>query len=144
MSPWSKMHFLLKWWWVGLATFPRTLVQAANLFLKRGMSWVFRPEPRRNTIPRTADVTEIFIERLFRQYLRNLVESCEDPVIANYAPAGLVYGENETMASPSAQLAGGRVKILDFKVLTPSFYSRFVHYSDSKYVVLALLFDPHS
>jgi hypothetical protein len=132
MSVWAKTRFLMTWWWVGLATFPRTVVQAVKLLFTHKMPWVFRPEPRRHTMPRHADATEMFIEGIFRSYLRSLVGDCEDPLVVNYAPAGLVYGENETMASPAAQLADGKTEIVEFKVLTPSFYSRFLHYSGFK------------
>ena len=133
LSVWAKMRFLVSWWWVGLATFPRTIIQAVTLLLKRKLQWVFRPEPRRASMPRHADSTEIFIEGIFRNYLRTLVESCGDPLIVNYSPAGLIYGEDEKMTSPAVQLADGwKAQMVDFKVLTPSFYSRFLHYSDAK------------
>ncbi|KAG0652240.1 hypothetical protein D0Z07_1242 [Hyphodiscus hymeniophilus] len=131
MTIWSKTKFLMAWWWVGLATFPRTLVQALKLLIRRKMQWVFRPEPRRNTMPRHADSAEVVIERLFRNYLRSLVEACDAPLVLRYSPAGLVYGKDEMMASPAAQLADGTAETLDFKVLTPGFYSRLVHYSGS-------------
>lgn len=138
MTVWSKTRFLLSWWWVGLATFPRTLVQALNLLLKRKLSWAFRPEPRKDTMPRHADPTEILIESLFRKYLRNLVENCCYSIIVNYSPAGLIYGEDERMTSPSAQLPDSKPGILDFKILTPSFYSRFLHYTQDPIKALIL------
>jgi hypothetical protein len=52
MSVWEKTKFLAAWWWVGLATFPRTILQALILLAKRKMPWVFRPEPRRVCILR--------------------------------------------------------------------------------------------
>lgn len=132
MSVWAKTKFLMAWWWVGLATFPRTLVQALKLLIMRKMQWVFRPEPRRDTMPRHADPTEIFIEGMFRNYLRTLVEGCEGALVINYSPAGLVHGEDETMTSPAVQLANGKAETIEFKVLTPSFYSRFLHHSGTE------------
>jgi hypothetical protein len=79
-------------------------------------------------MPRHADPTEIFIEGIFRKYLRNLVEKCEHPIVINYSPAGLVHGRDEIMISPSAQLTTQTHSTIELKVLTPSFYSRFVHY----------------
>lgn len=79
-------------------------------------------------MPRHADTAEIAVERVFRKYLRNLVEKCEHPVVVEYSPAGLVHGENETMTAK----ADGDPEMLEFKVLTPSFYSRFLHYSKKR------------
>ena len=44
MAVWEKTKFFAAWWWVGLATIPRTLLQALTLLLKRKLTWVFRPE----------------------------------------------------------------------------------------------------
>ena len=129
MSIWEKTKFLMVWWWVGLATFPRTAVQALTLLLSRKMPWIFRPEPRRDTMPRRADPTEVLVERVFRKYLQSLVETCEEPLIVKYSPAGLVHGQDATMTSAAVQFADGKSETLEFKVLTPSFYSRFLHYS---------------
>jgi hypothetical protein len=133
MSVWSKTKFLTAWWWVGLATFPRTVIQAMKLLLKRKLQWVFRPEPRRATMPRHADPTEIFIENIFRTYLQTSVERCGEPLAVNYSPAGLVHGKDETMTSPAVQLTDdSKAQTLEFKVLTPSFYSRLLHYTGAK------------
>jgi hypothetical protein len=129
MSVLEKTKFLLAWWWVGLATFPRTIVQALKLLLKRKLPWVFRPEPRRNTMPRHADPTEVLIEGLFRKYLSYYVDESGNALTINYSPAGLVYGKDETMSSPAVRLTNENVEILNIKVLTPSFYSRFLHYT---------------
>ena len=51
MSLCEKTKFLAAWWWVGLATFPRTVIQALTLLVKHKMPWVFRPEPRRVCTP---------------------------------------------------------------------------------------------
>ncbi|PVH71487.1 hypothetical protein DL98DRAFT_435052 [Cadophora sp. DSE1049] len=129
MSVWAKTRFIASWWWVGLATFPRTVKEALTLLLTKNMPWVFRPEPRKETIARKADEMERCIEGHFRRYLRERVESCDGDVVLRYFPAGLadVDAEEEIMSSPSAQLSSGSIA-MEVRVLTPLFYSRLVQY----------------
>ncbi|KAG4414875.1 hypothetical protein IFR04_012013 [Cadophora malorum] len=129
MSVWAKTRFIASWWWVGLATFPRTVKEALTLLMTKGMPWVFRPEPRRETIARKADEMEQCIEGHFRRYLRERVESCDGDVVMRYVPAGLADAdaEEEIMSSPSAQLSSGS-EAVEIRVLTPLFYSRIVQY----------------
>ncbi len=130
MSVWQKTQFLASWWWVGLATFPRTVKEAVVILFRRKLPWVFRPEPRKETIARRADATEVCIESLFRSYLRDMVENSEKSLRVRYIPAGLLGISEEVMMSSSAQLAQGEVDELEIRVLTPIFYSRVVHYPD--------------
>jgi hypothetical protein len=130
LSVFQKLKFLARWWWVGLATFPRTIVQAVDLMFRRKLDWISRPEPKMNTTPRRADATEKVIEIVFRKYLRHLVESAQGAVMVKYIPAGLMDISGELMISPSAQLLNDNAEEFEIKVLTPSFYSRFVHYNN--------------
>lgn len=139
MSVWEKTRFLAKWWWVGLATFPRTVREALTLLFTKKMPWVFRPEPRRETTPRKADALEMLIEAHFRSLLRRQVESSEESVVVSYKPAGLVGldAEEEVIVSPSAQLVLEGRKELAIRVLTPLFYSRLVQYQDVEEALIA-------
>ncbi len=130
MTEWQKTSFLARWWWVGLATFPRTVQQAVIILCRKKLPWVFRPEPRGSTIARHADETELFIEDLFRRYLREMVENSEEKLRVRYIPAGLLDISPEVMMSSSVQLAEEEVKELEIRVLTPIFYSRVVLYRD--------------
>jgi hypothetical protein len=118
MSVWQKTKFLASWWWVGLATFPRTVYQALFIWLKKGLPWVGRPEPRKDTMPRHADDTEVFIESIFRKYLRRIVEGTKKPVLVRYIPAGLIATAGEVMTSPFAQLMADEVEELELRILT--------------------------
>jgi len=130
MSVWQNTRFLAAWWWVGLATFPRTIQQAIIILFRRKLPWVFRPEPRKETIARHADATELCIESLFRAYLREMVEISGERLRVRYIPAGLVDISEEVMMSSSAQLAQEEVDELEIRVLTPIFYSRVVRFPD--------------
>ncbi|APA11440.1 hypothetical protein sscle_08g062100 [Sclerotinia sclerotiorum 1980 UF-70] len=131
MSVLQKTQFILSWWWVGFATFPRTLVQASILFFKRSLPWVSRPEPLKVTLSRHADATQKTLEVLFRQYLQHLIETADQPLILKYRPAGLLDNKVEMMYSPSAQMSPQLAEPIEISVFTPIFYTQFVKYIDS-------------
>jgi hypothetical protein len=149
MSIFAKTCFLLGWWWVGLATFPRTVREAITLLFRRGMKWVFRPEPRKDTMPRPADATEQCIESAFRAFLQHVVSQSQEALILRYIPAGLVSPSHkeEIMASPAAQLLlESSVREIELRVLTPLFYSRLIQYPPaltSNSLLPALLSEHH-
>ena len=129
MSTWHKLKFLVSWWWVGLVTYPRIIREAGKLFFRRKLHIWFRPEPLKNSIGRHADATEQVLEARFRGYLRYLVKSATSPLVVSYIAAGIPDAPEETMTSESGKDSDSDARILDFKVLTPVFYSRFVHYA---------------
>ncbi|POS85734.1 hypothetical protein EPUL_003159 [Erysiphe pulchra] len=112
MSILEKIQFLSRWWWVGLATFPRTLQQAFILFFRKKMPWAFRPEPRRNTISRPADETERFIEQYFRALLKLRVRNSQEAVVINQT-------KSQKNSSETYEIV----------VLTPAFYSNLLLYT---------------
>ncbi|KAF7542013.1 hypothetical protein G7054_g26 [Neopestalotiopsis clavispora] len=130
MTTWRKLKFLSSWWWVGFVTFPRIVKEAGMLFFKRQLHVWFRPEPLKESIGRRADNTERQLEAIFRRYLRHLVSQSPAAVGVNYIPSGIADTEGETMLSPSAK-EGNRSSrdVLEFKVLTPTFYTRFAYYA---------------
>ncbi|CAD6500870.1 BgTH12-06575 [Blumeria graminis f. sp. triticale] len=129
MSKWEKLLFLTTWWWVGFATFPRTLRQAYKLFFYKKMPWAFRPEPRRNTMARQADKTERNLEQHFRAFLKNQVCNSEEAITVRYQSAGLVGNDNlDAILQSPLDKAGTRCEST-IKILTPLFYSRFVQYA---------------
>ncbi|KAH8881607.1 hypothetical protein GQ53DRAFT_474117 [Thozetella sp. PMI_491] len=129
MTALDKARFLASWWWVGLVTFPRIVKQAGILFFRRKLHVWFRPEPLKESMGRNADDTERQLELVFRRYLRHLVEQATAPLAVKYIPGGISEEEKELMLSPAAQDGSADVQELEFKVLTPVFYSRFVYYA---------------
>ncbi|RKF57829.1 putative cyclopropane-fatty-acyl-phospholipid synthase protein [Erysiphe neolycopersici] len=128
MSILEKIKFLSRWWWVGLATFPRTLQQAFILFFRKKMPWAFRPEPRRNTISRPADETERFIERHFRAFLKQRVENSQEAVAIQYQSAGLTGEHNTTYISNQTKSQKDSIEMCEIVALTPTFYSNLLRY----------------
>jgi hypothetical protein len=129
MNAWQKFKFLASWWWVGFITFPRIVREAGKLFFKRKLHVWFRPEPSNTSIGRNADSTEQFLEASFRNYLRYLVKSAKSPLIVKYKAAGISDSQEESMRSDVVSNDPSASNTLEFKVLTPVFYSRFVHYA---------------
>lgn len=129
MSIVQKAGFLLSWWWVGFVTFPRIVREAGRLWFQRQLHVWYRPEPLKESMGRHADSTEQRLETVFRKYLRNLVDQCQTAVAVKYIPSGVSDSGKELMLSPSAKTAVDAVEEIDFKILTPAFYSRFVYYA---------------
>ncbi|ORY65448.1 uncharacterized protein BCR38DRAFT_457599 [Pseudomassariella vexata] len=131
MSAWQKLKFLSAWWWVGFVTFPRIVKEAGALFFKRKLHVWYRPEPLKQSMGRRADETERQLETLFRRYLRYMVDQCPAALVVHYVPSGLSDTSTETMTSPAAKSNSDLVSSeeMEFNVLTPAFYSRFIHYA---------------
>lgn len=129
MGPLQQAEFLLTWFWVGFLTFPRMVRQAVSLFFYRQLHIWYRPEPLKDSLGRRADDTEAKLEPIFRQYLRFLVEQSTSPLNVTYIPSGLLESSEETFISPGAAVHPEQTECLKIKILTPVFYSRFVHYA---------------
>ncbi|KAF9882024.1 hypothetical protein CkaCkLH20_00060 [Colletotrichum karsti] len=131
MSLFQRFTFLCSWWWVGFVTFPRIVQQAAALFFRRKLHVWYRPEPLKESIGRRADAAERGLEPFFRDYLRHLVDQSSAAISVKYIPSGIEadLAPVETMLSPQARKFPKRVEEIEFKVLTPAFYTRFVHYA---------------
>lgn len=126
----QKWYFLLSWCWVGFVTFPRIVREAGRLWFKKKLHVWYRPEPLRESMGRIADSSERKLELMFRKYLRSLVEQCQAPIALKYVPCGLADSGKELMLSPAAKdKQDADLDEMEFKVLTPVFYTRFVFYA---------------
>lgn len=128
MSLLRKAGFLLSWWWVGFVTFPRIVREAGRLWFQRKLHVWYRPEPLKQSMGRNADSAERQMEFTFRLYLRSLVKECHTAVAVKYVPSGIASPGEELMLSPSAH-PDAEVEEIEFKILTPIFYTRFVSYA---------------
>lgn len=138
LSIWQKTVFIWSWWWVGLATLPRTVVQAYKLYVRRKLSYSVPPEPRINSIGRRADPLELILERIFSSFLVQLVSRITIPVKITYSPVGIGDTQEKVLYSPAArrifsEYPGKRnsIKELSIQILTPRFYSRLIFYAFS-------------
>ncbi|KAL2687251.1 hypothetical protein Neosp_004804 [[Neocosmospora] mangrovei] len=129
MGLFQKAKFLLRWFWVGFVTFPRIVKEAAVLFFKRGLHVWYRPEPLNESMGRLADNIEKQLEDAFRQYLHHLVQQSPTPITVKYTPSGVVGAAEGVFSSSSVKGSSTTAESVEIKVLTPVFYSRFVHYA---------------
>ena len=129
MGPFQKLRFLFSWSWVGFITFPRIVKEAAVLFFKHQLHVWYRPEPLKESLGRHADATELVLENSFRDYLRSIVESSPCPLMVTYIPSGIKERREEIFMSPNATQRSSEREEITIKILTPSFYSRFVGYA---------------
>lgn len=128
----AKLHFLLKYSWIGLLTFPRTIAQALTIVINH-LPWVFRPEPRKDTISRPPTTLESTIEAMFESYLKYVVDNHVaqgEALNVTYTPPS---GPTKFFPVVPAETADSHPKprILEFRVLTPLFYSRFIQHPDT-------------
>ncbi|EME46331.1 hypothetical protein DOTSEDRAFT_70354 [Dothistroma septosporum NZE10] len=123
--------FILAWWWVGLFTFPRTVWQAQKLFVRRKLHVWYRPETAQGSIGRSYTDDEVVLEEVFRAFLTDAMENTDKPLRVIYEPAHSEGGEI-VLYSPCFTYEEDHKSTLTIKVLSPAFYSRFIHYSHAK------------
>lgn len=126
MTTSQVIRLLASWFWVGFLTFPRIIAQAYKLYFKRKLHVWFRTEVLASSIGRTHTSSEAIMEAFFLAYLGYLVDSTASPLQVTYTPAGGL-GTSIVLTSRDAQ--DQKPKELTLRVLTPAFYTRFVHYA---------------
>ncbi|KAF5583443.1 cyclopropane-fatty-acyl-phospholipid synthase [Fusarium pseudocircinatum] len=112
-----------------LAILPRFMMQSTILFFKHNLHFWDRPEPLKERRARSANWIEKNLEQVFREYLKYLVQRSTTPVTILYMPGGVAEASEQTFISPSTCAPGDSNCEIKIKVLTPIFYSRFVHYA---------------
>jgi hypothetical protein len=127
LSTLDKGVFLLKWFWVGFATFPRILKEAAVLLFRRKLHVFFRPEVLSTSIGRNPTSDEIKLESFFVRYLEDVVKRCSTNIQVTY-DSGMPDSQPRVFRS-SGLRPTSPPDALEVKVLTPAFFSRFVHYA---------------
>ncbi|KAH6621772.1 hypothetical protein C7974DRAFT_397115 [Boeremia exigua] len=119
--------FISKWWWVGFVTLPRILKEAFALFYKRSLFVWFRPEVLNPSLGRLPTSSEVKIHQVFHDYLTHLVNTAQDNFrIILHTSIPEIPKQNIGFTRPHS---GNAVKELEIRILTPAFYSRFVHYA---------------
>jgi DUF1365 family protein len=147
ITPLQLTSFIATWWWVGLATLPRIIWEAQKLFFKKKLEVFYRPEVTAASIGRPYTEDEWDIEEIFRTFLGFVVEQAREPLRVVYEPAHnqyaekLIFSSSATGSSESNSTAPtaktrttnpnpsrDKTPTLSFKVLTPAFYTRLLHY----------------
>ncbi|RSL87048.1 hypothetical protein CEP52_015648 [Fusarium oligoseptatum] len=112
MGIFQKTRFLLGWFWVGVAF---TFGIAQNRSKRVWDAW--------------PTISKKQLEDAFRQYLSHLVQQSTAPITVKYIPSGVVGAVEEVFSSSSVTDSSATAESAEIKVLTPVFYSRFVHYA---------------
>ncbi|MCJ1287839.1 hypothetical protein MMC26_007191 [Xylographa opegraphella] len=138
ISSWSKLRFIASWWWVGFVTFPRIVREASKLFFRRKLHIWYRPEVLKDSIGRTETKREKTIEDCFRKFLKQQVEQSNVQIPLKYVAAGVDSKREEIFYPKSITTVSEKFAPdgLQFKVLTPLFYSsvaRFARISEFIY-----------
>ncbi|KAH7383870.1 hypothetical protein BKA66DRAFT_417271 [Pyrenochaeta sp. MPI-SDFR-AT-0127] len=124
----GTLHFISSWWWVGFVTSPRILREAFKLFFKRNLHVWLRPEVLTSSIGRLPTTSEIVLAKVFKDYLFHVVHGNEVSLSINLKTA--IPGEPvEKIMTTYHHRWERNVKNLELRVLTPSFYSRLIHYT---------------
>lgn len=131
VSNFQLVKFIAAWWWVGLMTFPRIVFEAGKLYFKRKLHVWYRPETTERSIGRTYTEDETNLEEYFRAFLTDTVEHSRKPLRVIYEPAHS-NGEEIVLYSPGFTYEEDHGRTLTLKVLSPAFYSRFIHYAHAK------------
>jgi len=128
MSRLDATTFVGAWFWVGFATFPRIAWEASRLFFRRNLHVWYRPEVVDTSISRPYTEEERLLEAFFKAFLSNATGEASRPLRVVYEPA---HGENVEVVlySPSFTYEEDHRRTLGIKVISPAFYSRFVHYA---------------
>ncbi|KAB8342914.1 hypothetical protein FH972_022511 [Carpinus fangiana] len=122
----DRTTFVLAWAWVGLLTFPRIVRQAGQLYFQHALRVWFRPEVAPSSIGRRASEEERVLETFFARFLEQMTLTATRPMKVVYQRPSDLGGEAIVEYHSSAE---GAETTLQVRVLSPGFYSRFVHYS---------------
>lgn len=125
----QKYLFIAKWCWVGFATFPRIVKEAAALFRRRQLHVWYRPQPLSRTAGRHASSTEKTFEECFRKYVEFCVSRSKRNISVKYISSSMDDSTEMYFTSP-ANDNDAQTKTLELCVLTPAFYTRVMHYSN--------------
>lgn len=92
------------------------------------------------TTSRAASQPERELAVVFEAYLNALVRTARRPIEVEYIPSGMPAKWNEVRDSIGSDLVEAKTQ-LTFKVLTPDFYTRFVHYAHDSEAIFTELSD---
>jgi len=130
LSTLNKTGFLIRWFWVGFATFPRILKEANALFFRKRLQVWSRPEVLPSSIGRNPTSVEVNLEKFFIKYLEDVVKRSAANIVVSY-DSGLLNRQKVIFRSVGISHGSTQAAHLDIKVLTPAFFSRFVHYAQT-------------
>ncbi|KAF2718745.1 hypothetical protein K431DRAFT_287344 [Polychaeton citri CBS 116435] len=127
----SLAKLVASWFWVGFATVPRILWEARALYFGRQLYVWLRPEVDPASIGRNYTDDELKLEQFFQAWLELVVEQAITPLRVVYR-APHRESDETVLYSPGFTYQEDHGRTLTISILTPAFYSRFVHYTNAK------------
>ncbi|KAL2074936.1 hypothetical protein VTL71DRAFT_8716 [Oculimacula yallundae] len=125
----SKLGFLARWSWIGLATAPRIMKEGVTLMFRQKLRMHNKPEPLLGTLGRHPTSNEKILEKTFRRQLEHLVTSSSAPLTVHYFTSGFISEGKEIFTSPLGKNYQDR-NLLEIRILSPAFYCRIIRYDN--------------
>ncbi|KAI1748711.1 hypothetical protein F4782DRAFT_345323 [Xylaria castorea] len=125
----QRLSFAFRWQWSEITAFSWIARELTTVLFERGLLMWEPPKLLKEIITHDTTEAERGLELVFRNYLRYLVKQSSSTLSVRYVPAGVLDAIDEEMLSTAAEGKPDIAKHLEFRVLTPTFYSRFVHYA---------------
>ena len=131
IKPLELLRFIASWWWVGFFTFPRIVWEAQKLYFRRELHVWYRPEVTTTSLGRSSTADEVILAAYFKDFLEDAIASSDSPLRLIYEPAHR-EGEEIVMYSPKFTYEEDQKCTLTIQIVSPAFYSRFIHYGNAK------------
>ncbi|KAI0551564.1 hypothetical protein F4679DRAFT_582399 [Xylaria curta] len=126
----QRLLFTIRWQWSRIIAIPWIAKEAATVLFERGLAMLEHPKRLKDIITHDATEIERGLEFVFRNYLRYLVKQSSSSLRVRYVPASVLDAIDEEMLSTAAEgKQPDSTEHLEFRVLTPAFYLRFVYYA---------------
>ncbi|KAI0186376.1 hypothetical protein EV127DRAFT_346295 [Xylaria flabelliformis] len=122
----QRLSLMFRWRWSRIAAFPWIAKEAAIVLFERGLE---HPKLLKEIISHHTIEAERGLELVFRNYLRYLVKQSSLSLRVRYVPASALNTTDEEMLSTAAEGKPDSARHLEFRILTPKFYLRFVYYA---------------
>lgn len=133
LSKLELLSFLAQWFRVGVLAMPQILRQASAPYLSKGLASSYGPEILPPSVSRRHTRLESTLERYFRLYIQHLVTSCATrPLRLAYEPPAGMGTKHTFVSKGTTSVDEAEVPDIELKVLSPAFYSRFVHYAHTR------------
>lgn len=129
MNQYGKIKTMLPWLWAEFSALRKIVKHTVIMLFQTKVYFWCRFETPSNKSNRQFTKTEEILESVFRKYLQFLVEQSPHPLTLKYLPGGLATLPNGIFASSVSQYSSRETEHIELKILTPLFFTRFIHYA---------------
>ncbi|KAL9055329.1 MAG: hypothetical protein Q9162_003636 [Coniocarpon cinnabarinum] len=142
----QKVFLLLICFQIELLAFPRAIWQMLWMHLVKKMPTFSYSEPKKESIARPGTKDEMFLESVFRDFLRDKVSAFPEPLTVQYTSAGetQLNPERSEIFASSNPSDSQQAESVSLSVLTPVFYKRLVQHDSVSKAIQAEFLDAPS